>query len=203
MTKRRFLIVLCAAIGTVLGAGLGALAAPTAHRYEASVKVALLPPPNMSTDQSSTFWDVLTRGQITRTAAIVYGDSRGLQAAADAVGVSPSELTVSAAALPETTIVTVTVTAKSADAAEAAMNKVLDTASPEVAGVTAPYVAKVLSPRQGNAHQVPVPSRTQFAAAGALAGLLAGGSLAWFVARRRAGVPPLEHQPDDGAPQPS
>jgi hypothetical protein len=198
MTKRRLLIVLFALIGAVVGAGFGALAAPSADRYEASANVALLPAPNLTTDQSSTFWDVLTRGQISRTAAIVYGDSRWLQAAANAAGIPQSELTVTAAALPETTIVSVTVTAKSAAAAETALTTVLNTAAPEVSSVTAPFVAKVLWPPQDSSYPVPVPSRLQFAAAGALAGLLAGGSIAWFVARRRDTVPPLEDEPDNG-----
>ncbi len=203
MTKRRLLILLFAAIGAVLGAGIGVLAAPTAHQYQDSANIALLPPPNMTTDQSSTFWDVLTRGQITRTAAIIYGDTRWLQTAANSLGVPRSELTVTSSALPETTVVTVTVTAKSADAAEAAMTTILNTAAPEVASVTAPYVAKVLWPPQGSAYQIHAPSRKQFAAAGGLAGLLAGGSIAWFVARRRARVAPVPNPPDDGVPDPS
>ncbi|MFI5509278.1 hypothetical protein ACIA48_17565 [Mycobacterium sp. NPDC051804] len=184
MTRRRIIIIAALAlIGAVLGAGCGALAAPTADRYTTSANVVLVPPPEFTTAESSSFWDVLTRGQVSRTAAIVYDDARWLPTAAKAAGVPQGELTVTAAALPDTTVVTVTVTAGSPAAAEAALNDVLTTAAPEVASVTAPFLAKVL-PIQGGAEPVPVPGRLQVAAAGALAGLVVGGGIGWFVARR-------------------
>lgn len=204
MTRRRIIIAAALAlIGAVLGAGIGAVAAPTADRYTVSANVVMVPPPDLTTAEASSFWDVLTGGQVTRTAAIVYDDARWLPAAAKAAGVPQSELTVTAAALPDTTVATVTVTAGSAAAAEAALNDVLTTASPEVASVTAPFLAKVL-PTQGDAEPVYVPSRLQVAAAGALAGLLVGGSIGWFlVGRNRAPRTPLAENVDaigeDGA----
>ncbi len=185
MTKSRILIAVLALIGAVLGAGIGAVAAPGASRYIASANVALLPAPELTMVEASDFWEVLTRGQVTRTAAIVYGDQRWLSPAADAAKVPRDDLTLSAAALPETTILTVTVTAGSAAAAEAALNKVLETATPEVSSLAAPYFVKVLWPPEGSARPEPSPGRMQVAAAGGLAGLLAGAGLGWFVSRRR------------------
>ena len=138
--------------------------------------------------ESSSFWEVLTRGQISRTAAIVYEDARWLPSAAEAANVQQSELALTASALPETSIVNVTVTADSSAAAESALDDVLTTAAPEVASVTAPFVAKALSPTQGSAYPVPLPARTQIAAAGALAGLLGGGVIGWYFMRRRSGA---------------
>lgn len=186
MTKRRLIIVAFALVGAVLGVAFGALAAPTAERYTASVNVAMIPAPTLTTVESSSFWEVLTRGQISRTAAIVYEDPRWLASAAKAADVRQSELTLTASALPDTSVIAVTVTASSSAAAEAALSDVLVTAAPEVAAVTAPFLTKVLSPTQGAAQPVPLPGRAQVAAAGALAGLLAGGSIGWYFLRRRS-----------------
>lgn len=187
MTKRRIIISGFALVGTVLGVVFGALTAPTAERYTASVNVAMIPAPTLTTVEASSFWEVLTRGQISRTAAIVYEDPRWLASAAKAANVRQSDLTLTASALPDTSVIAVTVTASSPAAAEAGLSDVLMTAAPEVAAVTAPFLAKVLSPTQGAAQPVPLPNRSQVAAAGALAGLLAGGSIGWYVLRRRSG----------------
>ena len=187
MTKLRFVIILFALIGAVLGAIFGALAAPTAERYKATAYIALIPGPDLTTVESSSFWEVLTRGQITRTAAIVYDDTRWLPSAAKAANVRQSELTIAASALPNTSVFSVTVKANSSAAAEAALSDVLIKAAPQVASVTQPFVAKLLAPTEGTAYPVPLPPRTQFAAAGGLAGLLVGGGIGWYFLRRRLG----------------
>lgn len=188
MTKRRLMMAAFALIGAILGAGLGAVAAPTASRYIAEANVAFVPAPQLTMVEASDFWEVLTRGQVTRTAAIVYDDSRWLSPAATAAKVSPDDLTLTAAALPETTILTVTVTASSAKAAETALYNVLVAATPEVSSLAAPYFVKVLWPPENSAHPEPSPGRTQVAAAGAVGGLLAGGGFGWLILRRRGGT---------------
>ena len=86
MSKQRIALIMCALIGAVLGAGLGFLLAPTSHRYEVSAKVGLLPAADLTAEKASSFWEVLTRGQVTRTAAVVYGDHRWVPAAAQTSG---------------------------------------------------------------------------------------------------------------------
>ena len=186
MTKHRIGIAVAALVGAALGVVLGFVAAPHSSRYTASADIALVPAADLTTVEASNFWEVLTRGQISRTAAVVYADPRWLPSAANAAKVPQSELTLDAAALPETTVLTVTVTAHSSAAAEAALNGVLTTATPEVTSLVAPYVVKVMWPPKGSATPVPAPSRAQVAAAGALGGLLVGGSIGWFVIRRRS-----------------
>jgi capsular polysaccharide biosynthesis protein len=188
MTRFRIVIAVFALVGAVIGAGLGYLLAPEAHRYTASANVAVLPAANLTTEEASSFWDVLTRGQVGRTAAVLYDDPRWLPSAANAAKVPESELTLTAAALPETTMVSVTVTARSPAAAESALNDVLTTATGEVTSLTAPYAVKVIWPPKGSATPVPIAGRSQLAAAGALGGLLVGGALAWFGLRSRIGV---------------
>lgn len=185
MNKRRIVIAVFALAGALVGALLAAMVAPQSSRYTASANVALLPGPGLTTVEASDFWEVLTRGQVTRTAAIVYDDSRWLASAAETADVAQQDLTLTAAARPETTMIVVSVTAPSSAAAEAALNDVLTTATPEVSSLAAPYFVKVLWPQQGSAAPVGVPGRLQFAAAGALGGLLVGGSVGWFVMRRR------------------
>ncbi len=191
MTHRRIMIAVVALIGALLGAGVGAVAAPGASRYAASANVAFLPAPELTMVEASDFWEVLTRGQVTRTAAIVYDDPRWLTSAAEAAKVPRDDLTLTAAALPDTTVLAVTVTAGSADAAEAALNSVLTSATPEVSSIAAPYFVKVLWPQENSAYPEPSPGRMQVAAAGALGGLLVGAGIGWLLQRRRhaAGTP--------------
>ncbi|WP_396925644.1 hypothetical protein [Mycolicibacterium sp.] len=185
MAKYRLTIAAFAVIGALLGAALGYVLAPHPHRYQAAARVALLPAPDLTIGEASPFWEVLSRGQISRTAAVLYNDPRWLPSAANAAKVPQSELALTAAALPDTTIVTVTVDAGSAKAAEAALNDVLTKATPEVTQLSAPYAVKVLWPQEGSAVPVPVPGATQVAAAGALGGLLIGGGAGWLVLRAR------------------
>nr|ABP43978.1 conserved hypothetical protein [Mycolicibacterium gilvum PYR-GCK] len=185
MTKQRRLIAILAVVGALLGAALGAVVSGGPSPYSASADVALLPPPNLTSVEASDFWEVLTRGQVTRTAAIVYGDPRWLGAAADAARVPRSDLSLTAVALPETTILTVTVTAGSAEAAEAALNNVLTTATPEVTSLAAPFFVKVLWPPENSAWKKSAPGTMQTMPAGALGGLLIGAGVGWWLARRR------------------
>lgn len=198
MTKRRILVAVLALIGAVLGAALGAAAAPTSSRYMATANVALLPAPELTSEEASSYWEVLTRGQITRTAAIIYDDPRWLSQAADDAGVPRDDVTLTAAALPDTTMLSVTVSAGSADAAETALNTVLVTATPEVSSLAAPFFVKVLWPTENSAWTEPAPSRTQMAAAGALGGLLLGGGIGWFLQWRRRSTEQSGRHAGDG-----
>lgn len=190
MKNHRVAIGVFALIGALIGALAGFLLVPHASRYTASANVALLPSPDLTLVEASGFWDVLTRGQVTRTAAVVYGDKRWLTPAANAAKVPQGQLALTAAALPETTILTVKVTAGSEAAAETALTEVLNAATPQVSALAAPYTVKVLwPPKGGGATPVPLPGRPQVAAAGALGGLLVGAGAGWFYTRRsRAGA---------------
>ncbi|MGY4711960.1 hypothetical protein ACXDF8_20740 [Mycolicibacterium sp. CBM1] len=189
MTRQRVVIAVVALIGVLFGAAFGFALAPQPHRFQASAHVALLPAADLTTEEASAFWEVLTRGQVSRTAAVLYNDPRWLPSAANAAKVPESELALTAAALPDTTMMAVTVDAGSRAAAEKALTDVLTNATPEVTSLVAPFAVKVLWPPQGNATPVPGPGRMQIAAAGALGGLLIGGGVGWLLARsRRRGI---------------
>ncbi len=206
MGKSRITIGAFALIGAFLGVVLGFLAAPSQTWYAESANVALVPPPNLSTAESSSFWEVLTRGQVTRTAAILYADRRWAPSAANAAKVPESAVSISAAALPETTMLSVTVTSSSAAAAEAALNDVLTTATPEVSSLAAPYFVKVIWPQKGSATPLPTPGKTQIGAAGALGGLLVGGAVGylyqrWRRRRANSGEYPAERMDEAALPR--
>ena len=207
MRSYRNAIPALALIGALLGAALGFLLTPDTGRYKATADVAFVPAANLTTVEASNFWEVLTRGQVSRTAAVVYEDPRWLSSAANAAKVGEYELTLTAAALPETTIVEVTVQAPSPAAAEAALNDVLTTATAEVASIASPYAVRVLWPPKGSAVPLALPGRTQIMAAGVLAGLMAGGAAGWLLVRRRGGSPAPKHYSadpidDEALPQP-
>ena len=185
MRKAGVLVVLAALAGAVVGAAIGFFGVPHPSRYELSANVAFLPAADLTTVEASSFWEVLTRGQITRTAAVVYGDPRWVASAASAAKLPQSEVSVTAAALPDTTVLKVTATANSAAGAEAVLNDVVTNATTEVTSLVAPYSVKVLMPPKGGAVPVPAPTGTQLAAAGAVGGLLIGGGVGLVVARRR------------------
>lgn len=185
MTKQRRTIAAFALIGAIIGAALGFLLTPRSHLYQASANVALLPAANLSTEQASSFWEVLARGQIPRTAAVLYNDERWLPSAANAAKVKQGEVSVGAAALPDTTIVNVAVYSTSRAAAEAALNDILNQATPDVAALAEPFAVKVLWPPKGNAVPLPSPRRSQFAAAAGIGGLLVGAGIGWFFVRSR------------------
>jgi hypothetical protein len=185
MIKRRLVIIVLALIGAVVGAGLAVAATPKSTRYEIEAQVALVPAPDLTMAEASNFWEVLTRGQMTRTAAILYQDWRWLPAAAEDAKVPYGSVTLTAAAMPETTLLTVTVTAGSKDAARAALTSVMNNATPEVTSMVQPYFVKVLWPRDDAAHALPGPDTTQLAAGGGLGGLLFGGAVGYFLVRWR------------------
>ena len=54
----------------------------------------------------------------------------------------------------------------------------------QVSTLAVPYTVKVLWPTKGSATEAPSPGRLQFAAAGALGGLLVGAAAGWFSTRR-------------------
>lgn len=186
MIKGRLVIVIFALVGLVVGAGLAAFAAPKSSQYQIAAHVALVPAPDLTTVEASNFWEVLTRGQMTRTAAILYQDGRWLPSAAKVAKEPQSSLTLTAAALPETTMLNITMTANSAASAEAALNDVLTNATPEVSALVQPYFVKVIWPPKGGAWPLPAPGGTQLAAGGGLGGFLLGGALGFFFSRWRS-----------------
>ncbi|KUH95999.1 hypothetical protein AU187_12110 [Mycobacterium sp. IS-1556] len=148
--------------------------------------MALVPGPDLTTADASAYWEVLTQGQVSRTAAAVYSDPRWTASAASAAGIEESSLTLTAGALPDTTMVSITADAPSAQAAQAAASDLLAKATPEVTAVSAPFQVRVVSP-PSDASAMSTP-RSQLVLAGALGGLMLGAAagigVAWLRTRR-------------------
>lgn len=165
------IVVISAVIGLILGAVAGFLY-PVSTTYRATAQVALVPGPNLTTADASAYWEVLTQGQVSRTAAAVFSDPRWASSAALAAEVDESSLILTAGAVPDTTMVSITADAPSAHAAEAAVADLLAKATPEVSAVSAPFQVRVVSP-PSDAYAMATP-RSQLILAGALGGLMLG-----------------------------
>lgn len=170
---RNPIVIGCALVGIAIGV-LAGLCLPLATSYRATAEIAMVPGPDLTTADASAYWEVLTQGQVSRTAATVYADPRWLDSAAEAAGVRAAQLTLTAGALPETTMVSISADAPSAAAAQAAVTDLLDKATPEVGAVSAPFKVRVVS--KSTSATAMTTSRLQVILAGALAGLLVGGA---------------------------
>ncbi|GAT05244.1 YveK family protein [Mycolicibacterium fortuitum] len=168
------IVVTCAVLGLALGAIAGFLF-PVSTTYRATAQVALVPGPNLTTADASAYWEVLTQGQVSRTAAAVFADPRWTSSAASAAEVDESSLILTAGAVPDTTMVSITADAPSEHAARAAVADLLAKATPEVAAVSAPFQVRVVSPPSG-AYAMATP-RSQLILAGALGGLMFGAAV--------------------------
>lgn len=160
--------------GALLGGIIGAIAAPKPTHFSATATVVISPDYTKSGGDMQAFWSVLNRGQVTRQAAILFQDAHWIPKAATAADVQASDVTLQSYMLPETMMVKITVITTSLHAADAALNELLSTAVPAVEKVISPFAVGVVWPLPRSARPLPVPGRSQVAAAGALGGGLAG-----------------------------
>ncbi|MFT4124618.1 MAG: hypothetical protein QM662_00095 [Gordonia sp. (in: high G+C Gram-positive bacteria)] len=182
----RWAMVFAVICGAVLGALIAFAATPHSTHYRAEAKVALLPKPNLPIAESANFWEVLSSGQISKTAATVYQDAdRWLAPAAQAAGVPQSDLSLAAAEVPGTCIVKVTVEGPTKEAASTALNNVLGTANPQVTAVSAPFVINVMDAGADSVREVTGVSGPQIIAAGFLAGAIVGAGAGLLLLRWR------------------
>lgn len=171
----------------VLGLLAGVLAAAVLTgrdpaRYTAEATLAMLPSQQVPVTQAPGFWEVLSRGQATRSASIVLSDRKWLGNAATAAAVPESTLELEAGAISDTTLITIQMKADSATAAETALNKVLADALGPAAGASGPFRLEVVSAPDGSAESM-APERMQMFAALGLAGLLVGGGAGFLMNR--------------------
>jgi hypothetical protein len=176
-------VAICAVIGLVVSGAAG-LVMPVSTTYRATAQVALVPGTNLTTADATAYWEVLTQGQVSRTAAAVFSDPRWGASAASVAGVAESDLTLTAGAVPQTTMVSITADAPSVYAAQAAVADLLAKATPEVTAVSAPFQVRVVSPPDGASAMRT--SRTQLMLAGALGGLIVGAAVGIGVTWRRS-----------------
>jgi hypothetical protein len=183
LLARAVLVVpILATLGLLIGLIVANALTGREERFTAQATLAMLPEKNIPLEQVSNFWEILSRGQATGSAAIVLNDGSWLDAAAQAAGVPKSQLTVSAGAVPNTTLITVTMTAQSARAAEVALESVLANATPQAAAVSGPFSLETIVPPAGSARAMG-PAPVQMLGALGVAGLLAGAGVGLLISR--------------------
>jgi len=178
MAKPRTVIVVFALVGAFFGAVLGVLAAPKPTHFSATATVVMSPDSTKAGGEMTAFWSVLNRGQATRQAASLFQDPRWIPDVAAAANVPQDDVKLESYMLPETMIVKVTVITTSLDAADTALNELLVTALPAVEALVPPFTVGVMWPLPHTAKPLPLPSKSQVAASGAMWGGLAGFLLA-------------------------
>jgi PST family polysaccharide transporter len=186
LTRTWLVMTVLATIGLSIGVLVAYVFNGHAERFTAQATLAMLPGPEVPVEQAPNFWEVLNQGQATRSAAIVLGDNRWLDAAASAAGVSKSDLTLSAGAIPSTTLITVRMQADSARGAELALDSVLTDASGFAASVSGPFRLETIASPDGSAHSMG-PARVQMFGALGIAGLLVGAGAGLLVSRSAQG----------------
>ena len=170
----------------IVGMGVGVLAAYMLsghqHRYRAEATLAMQPAQDLPVESLSSFWEVLNRGQATRSAALVLEDGKWLTTAASAAGVPTPDLDLAAGAIPDTTLITVTMKANSGQAAEVALNSVLNRALDQAAKVSGPFRLDIVSSPDGSARSLS-PDAVQMYGTLGIAGLVVGVGAGMLVSR--------------------
>ncbi|WP_197375396.1 hypothetical protein [Mycolicibacterium baixiangningiae] len=188
LSRTWFVVSVLALTGLMAGVvAANVLVGRQGERYTASTTLAMLPGPQIPADQVAAFWEVLGRGQATRSAAIVLGDGRWLEGAAAAAEVPKGELALTSGAVVDTTLIDVTMTANTPGGAEAALQSVITEGAALAESVSGPYRLEPISSPAGSA-QAMGPALVQVRGACAIAGLLIGAGAGFLLSRfaRRA-----------------
>lgn len=211
LLKRTWLVVVTLAVlGLALGAAAALVLIDRQDRVEARATLAMIPQSEIPLLETPNYWDILNQGQATRSAAIILGDKRWLDAAATQTGVPRGELSLSASAVPETTLITVAVEADSPEAAERALDWVLKNATSQAASIVGPFTLRLITDPIGSAREMgaaPVQLITAMAIGGLLVGAGAGVAVSRSAQRRSAtgrheSPVPEARASDDGAISP-
>ncbi|MET4430129.1 MULTISPECIES: hypothetical protein [unclassified Mycolicibacterium] len=170
----------------LLGLLAGVVAAATligreSERFTAEATLAMLPSQQVPVTQAPGFWEVLSRGQATRSAAIVLADPKWLAAAAGAAAVPESDLSLEAGAIADTTLISVTVQANSVPSAQQVLDSVVQQAIVPAASASGPFRLEVV--RSTVSATGSEPTRAQIFLALGFAGVLLGGGLGMLVSR--------------------
>lgn len=195
MTRHRIdsmsllIVAVTASLGLILGC-LAAVALGGQERFVAKASVAMLPGPKVDDSSMANYWEVLNRGQATRTAAAVISEPRWLEESVGTRAADAQSLNLTAGAVPDTTLIEVTVTANTTAAATQALSAVLEAALPTAATSSGPFALQVVSDlTEVPTAQTPDPTQLLVAlgAAGGLVGAGIGLVGARALARRRSG----------------
>jgi hypothetical protein len=187
------MVVTFGLVGLAAGLTAAYLFSGIQERVKAQATLSILPGPEVPESNVPDYWEVINQGQPTRSAAIVLADSQWLNSAAGAAGVPRSELELAAGAIPETSLITVTMKADSSEAAERALDSVLKQASGAAASASGPYTLETVVYPAGSARSI-VPTREQWIAGSGVGGLLVGVGLGLLISRGAQRRSSVSHQ---------
>lgn len=185
LARTRLLVAALATIGLLVGVVV-AYVNLREERFMAQVTLAMLPGPEVPPEEALGFWEVLNRGQATRTAAMTLQDPRWLGIMSAETSVPASEFRLFAGAIPDTTLIDVTVHADSAWAAEIGLNTVVTDGVTYAEKVSGPFTIETVSVEYGQAESMSPILIQQLGALG-LAGLLVGAGAGFLISRSAQG----------------
>lgn len=131
--RARIALIAAALVGLAVAAvGLG-FTLTQKPVYSASESVAIVPKPGIDVNLAASLFDSLSRGQVAATAAEVYSQDRWHPDTPD--------VEVNAGVVTPSSVLHVTARGENADQVEAALQKTLTRATPQVDKLLAPYQA--------------------------------------------------------------
>jgi len=178
----RLVVTTFAVVGLLVGVLAAYFFTTSAERYKAEATLAMVPAADVPPESALQFWEVLNRGQATRSAAVALGDARWLEIAATAAGVDPSDLTLSAGAITDTTLISVTMEASSAWVAETALDAVLKNGVGYAATISGPFRLETITADSSSATSLS-PNKLQSLVPFGVAGLLVGAGVGFLIGR--------------------
>jgi hypothetical protein len=182
----------------------GVLLAARADKWSANASVVVLPTQDLDPGSAAGYYETLSRGQMVETIAEIIRLPQLTRASEDGLRLSPadrSNVGVSVGVVPNTAMITTTVTAGKAVVAENLANQILGGATFYIGQLNSPYVIDGVSSAAGTAKRSGVGTATLFGALliGALMLGLAAQQLVYQVVvarqRRRGGEPATADAP--------
>lgn len=148
--SRRLPVLAGLLIAVLVGLAGSALWFIRPSQYEASTALVVLP--SGQNDESASFYDTLSRGQVVETFAEILGLQGGQQPELRAAGV-----TVVVEVVPDTSLIEVRATAADAVTAERFADSVLVESRPYFSQLSSPYSVSVVRDATDTAQQVGLP----------------------------------------------
>lgn len=164
--------------GLVAALAVGALgwqfAAANPQEWKATTQLLVVPQATIDSDEVPGYWETLSTGQVSATAAGIIGEPQYLDETRAELGLAEDDsITATVAVAPGTLLIEVTVQATERDTAEQVADELPQQSLAEVNDQLEPFEVSALGGATDTAERTGI-SSLQFAAAVALAALIAG-----------------------------
>ncbi|MGB3352028.1 MAG: hypothetical protein WBB00_04565 [Mycobacterium sp.] len=202
--RSRLVVAALATSGLLLGLIVAHFLTTGEQRYLAQATLAMVPAQDVKPDVAIQFWEVLNRGQATRTAALALEDDRWRASAASATGVPEDGINLRASAITDTTLISVEVEAPTSWTAATALDTVLREGSTYAATISGPFRLETITATGSSAESL-TSNRFQTMGVLGVAGLLIGAGGGVLISRSVQGrsAPGAETLLGDATGQPT